>query len=109
MTSEEFWKEDPKLFSSYQKAYMEKQKRENEQQNYSNWLQGLYIYDGLQKSLTDFGYGFLAGKRNENRETYPERPYDLFGNKKKKQIEAKELARKRNQQNLNFWATIKKQ
>ena len=108
MTSEEFWKDDPKLFSSYQKAYIEKVKRDNERQNYSNWLQGLYIYDGFQKSLTDFGYGFLAGKRNTNRETYPERPYDLFGNEKKRKLEAKEIARRKNQESLNFWATIKK-
>lgn len=108
MTSEEFWKDDPKLFSSYQKAYIEKTKRENEKINYSNWLQGLYIYDGLQKSLTDFGYGFLAGKRNENRETYPNEPYDLFGNKKNKKLIEKEIAKQRNQKSLNFWATIKK-
>lgn len=108
MTSEEFWKDNPKLFSSYQKAYMEKTKRNNEITNYSNWLQGLYIYDGLQKSLTDFGFGFLAGKKNPDRETYPNEPYDLFGNNKKKMIEKKEIARRRNQESLNFWATIKK-
>lgn len=108
MTSEEFWEDDPKLFSSYQKAYMEKIKRDNEQINYSNWLQGLYIYDGLQKSLTDFGFGFIAGKRNSERETYPNQPYDLFGNGKNKKIQQKEIARKKNQKNLNFWATIKK-
>ena len=107
MTSEEFWKDDPKLFSSYQKSYVEKQKRDNEKQNYINWLQGLYIYDGLQKSLTDFGYGFLAGKKNNHRETYPEKPYDLFGSKEKERLRQKEIARKKNQQSLNFWATLK--
>ena len=82
MTSKEFWKDDPKLFSSYQKAYVEKTKKKYEEINYSNWLQGLYIYDGLEKSLKDFGYAFLAGKENINREFYPSKPYDLFGNKK---------------------------
>lgn len=107
MTSEEFWKDDPKLFSSYQKAYIEKNKRENEKINYGNWLQGLYIYNGLQKSLTDFGYGFIAGKSNPNKEGYPTEPYDLFGNKEKKKLKRKEKVRKQNQSNLNFWARLK--
>ena len=108
MTSEEFWKDDPKLFSSYQKAYIEKTKKKYEEINHSNWLQGLYIYDGLEKSLKDFGYGFLAGKENPNRECYPSEPYDLFGNKKENKIKERERVRKENQKNLNFWARLKK-
>ena len=108
MTSEEFWKDDPKLFSSYRKAFEEKTKRENVLINYSNWLQGLYIYDGFKKGLTDFGFSFLAGKKNPDRETYPSEPYDLFGEKEKKTIEKKKLEEKKNQQNLVFWATLKK-
>lgn len=108
MTSEEFWKDDPKLFSSYQKAYEEKIKREYETINHSNWLQGLYIYDGLEKSLKDFGYGFLAGKTDPNRQTYPEKPYDLFGNQANKKVEEREKVRKQSQKNLNFWARLKK-
>lgn len=108
MTSEEFWKDDPKLFSSYQKAYVEKTKRDNTLINYSNWLQGLYIYDGLKKSLTDFGFSFVAGKSNPNKDTYPSEPYDLFGEKEQKVIERKEIEQKKNQEYLNFWATIKK-
>ena len=108
MTSEEFWKDDPKLFYSYQKAYIEKTKRENTKTNYSNWLQGLYIYDGLRKSLADFGFSFVAGKQNPNQETYPSEPYDLFGDKENKEIREKERMIKKNQENLNFWATIKK-
>lgn len=111
MTSEEFWKDDPKLFSSYQKSYIEKKKREYETINMSSWLQGLYIYDGLEKSLKDFGYGFIAGKQNPNREIYPQEPYDLFKNKETKdldKIKEREKVRKENQKNLNFWARIKK-
>lgn len=108
MTSEEFWKDDPKLFSSYQKAYIEKTKRENKTTNYSNWLQGLYIYDGLRKSLADFGYGFIAGKKNPSKETYPVEPYDLFGEKEERNKREKKEAQIKNQQSLNFWATIKK-
>lgn len=108
MTSEEFWKDDPKLFSSYQKAYIEKEKRNNERNNMSSWLQGLYIFDGFNKSLTSFGYGFLAGKENPNKESYPNEPYDLTGEKKNKKIQEKEKVQKQNQQNLNFWARIKR-
>ena len=108
MTSEEFWKDDPKLFSSYRKAYEEKTKRENVRINYSNWLQGLYIYDGFRKGLIDFGYSFLAGKQNPNRETYPSEPYDLFGNKETEQVNKKKIEQKKNQEYLNFWATLKK-
>lgn len=108
MTSEEFWRDDPKLFSSYQKAYMEREKRNSEKINYSNWLQGLYVYDGLEKSLTDFGYGFLAGKQNPHREIYPNQPYDLFGTQKQEKVHERAKVRKESQKNLNFWARIKK-
>jgi len=108
MTSEEFWKDDPKLFSSYRKAYVEKTKREYSLINYSNWLQGLYIYDGFKKGLTDFGFSFIAGKQNPKRETYPSEPYDLFGDKENEQLKKKKIEQKKNQQNLVFWATIKK-
>lgn len=108
MTSEEFWKDDPKLFSSYQKAYVEKTKRENKLINQSSWLQGLYIYDGLRKSLRDFGYAFIAGKKNLDKDLYPSEPYDLFGEKEGKEKKKKEMEQKKNQEYLNFWATIKK-
>ena len=108
MTSEEFWKDDPKLFSSYQKAYIEKTKKENKLINYSKWLQGLYIYDGFKKGLTDFGFAFISGKKNPNQEAYPSEPYDLFGDKKEKDIEKKKIEQRKNQEYLNFWATIKK-
>lgn len=104
MTSEEFWKDDPRLFSSYQTAYINDKKREIEERNYSNWLQGMYIYDGLTKSLTSFGYGFLAGKRNPNDSSYPNKPYDLSG---KTKLDKKKEKAKENQANLNFWARIK--
>ena len=108
MTSEEFWKDDPKLFSSYEKAYIEKAKRNNTLTNYSNWLQGLYIYDGMTKSLKNFGFSFLAGKRNPESEAYPSEPYDLFGEKEEKKAIEKKQAQRKNQDYLNFWATIKK-
>jgi hypothetical protein len=108
MTSEEFWKDDPKLFSSYQKAYIEKAKRNNATMNFSNWLQGLYIYDGLKKSLADFGCAFIAGKKNQQKESYPSEPYDIFGDKEEKDLQKKKLEQRKNQDNLVFWATLKK-
>ena len=108
MTSEEFWKDDPKLFSSYRKAYLEKTKRDNIITNYSNWLQGLYVYDALRKNLLDYGYMFVLGKRNPNKETYPSEPYDLFGEKEEKKARKKQIEQSKSQNYLNFWATIKK-
>lgn len=77
-------------------------------ENYSNWIQGLYIYKGLQLSLTDFGYGFLAGKRNPNNDRYPDKPFDLFDTENNDKIKEKEKVRKESLKNLNFWASIKK-
>lgn len=108
MTSEEFWKDDPKLFSSYEKAYVDKVKRNNQVTNFSNWLQGLYIYDGFRKSLRDFGYSFVAGKRNPDKESYPSEPYDIFEEKEEKKAKEKKEAQRRNQESLTFWATFKK-
>ena len=108
MTSEEFWKDDPKLFSSYQKAYIEKIKRENEKINFSNWLQGLYIHNALNVDLTNFGYAFIAGKNPKKDNNYPSEPYDLFGNKKDETLKRKKIKRQENQKNLNFWARLKK-
>lgn len=108
MSSEEFWKDDPKLFSSYLKAYQTIEKRKAEKINYSNWLQGLYIYDGLKKSLKDFGYAFIAGKNDPDFQTYPNKPYDLFGKEENGKVKEREKVKNQNQKNLNFWARLKK-
>lgn len=107
MTSEEFWRDDPKLFSSYEKAYIEREKRKVETINYSNWLQGLYIYDGLKKSLNDLSYN-VWGKNNPKSETYINEPIDLTGSRKNRKIEERKRVRKESNKNLNFWARIKK-
>lgn len=107
MTSEEFWRDDPKLFSSYRKAYIEKEKRNFEIINQSSWIQGLYIYDGLKKSLIDLSYN-VWGKTNPQSESYLSEPIDLNGTKEKKKVKERERVRKESQKNLNFWARIKK-
>ena len=43
-----------------------------------------------------------------NKDTYPNQPYDLFGNKEKQDKIKRDKVRKQNQNNLNFWARIKK-
>lgn len=108
MTSEEFWKDDPKLFSSYMKAYKRKIEQKAEMINQSSWIQGLYNYDGLYKALSGFGYSFLAGKANPNKEGYPSKPYDLFGKEENNKIKEKQRMRELSQKTLNFWASIKK-
>lgn len=107
MTSEEFWRDDPKLFSSYMKSYIENKKREAEMINHTNWLQGLYIYDGLKKSLNDLAFN-VWGKENPEKETYPEKPYDFSKKSGNDIVKEREKVRKKSQKNLNFWARIKK-
>lgn len=51
MSAEEFWKDDPQLFVSYRTSFINKKKREMEENDYKCWLQGLYIHDGMENCL----------------------------------------------------------
>ena len=79
MTSEEFWKDDPQLFVSYRTSFINKKKREKDEQDYICWLQGLYIHHGngliigsLKQLLANM---FSKNKDNKDLGTYPTKPY----------------------------------
>ena len=69
MSIKDFWENDPELFWAYRFSYINKLKRESEQNNYNAWLQGLYFYEGVSIALAN---GF--GKANLK---YPEMPYGM--------------------------------
>ena len=79
MSSQEFWKDDPQLFISYRNAYINKKKRELQENDYKSWLLGLYIHDGNGKlfvSLKQFIGNMVSKHRDTTKiDTYPTKPY----------------------------------
>lgn len=117
MSAEEFWKDDPQLFFAYRTSFINKKKREVEENDYKSWLQGLYIYDGnsrLLASLKQF-IGNMVSKHRDNKkiDSYPSKPYiekqkeEAKTNKEKqKQIERKEQF-KNYHNSLIYFGTMK--
>ena len=83
MSAEEFWKDDPQLFVSYRTYFINKKKREMEEEDYKCWLQGLYIHDGngklfasLKQYLGNLFASMFRGKKDNTKiETYSKKPY----------------------------------
>ena len=69
MTPTQYWDESPYLVVAYRKAYRLKREAENEQA----WLQGLYMYDAFAVCLAN-----VFAKRGAKKQTYIEKPIDLF-------------------------------
>ena len=69
MTPTQYWEESPYLTVAYRKAYRLKRETENEQA----WLQGLYMYDAFAVCLAN-----VFAKRGAKKQTYIEKPIDLF-------------------------------
>lgn len=69
MTYNQFWEESPYLVETYRKAYRLKRETENE----NLWLQGLYVCDAFAVVLQN-----AFKKRGAKRETYLEKPIDIF-------------------------------
>ena len=98
MSAKEFWEDDPQLFVSYRTFFINKQKRKNEELNYACWLQGLYIYDGmnkenarLQQTIFNGFQGFSSNPNflNQDFGTYPKHPYNEHDDEKETQKEKK--------------------
>ena len=115
MSAEEFWKDDPQLFVSYRTSFINKKKREMEENDYKSWLQGMYIHDGNGKlilSLKQFLSNIVAGifkKPHESKEipTYPAKPYmELEKDNKKEQSHNKY---KEFEDSLVYYGTLKQQ
>lgn len=79
MSAEEFWKCDPQLFISYRNAFINKKKRELQENDYKSWLLGLYIHDGNGKLFTSLKQfiGNMVSKHKDTTkiDTYPTKPY----------------------------------
>lgn len=86
MSNREFWEEDPELLWAYRKSYMDKAKIKNEIDNYNAWLNGLYVYDAISKSL----YNSFGRKETQPTINYTEKPYDFNAKPKTKEEIAKE-------------------
>lgn len=69
MTYDQYWEGDPYMAVAYRKAYRLRRESENE----SLWLQGLYVFDAFSAVLEN-----AFAKRGAARQTYLERPIDLF-------------------------------
>ena len=76
MSVKEFWEDDPELFWAYRFSYINKLKRETEQNNYNAWLQGLYFFEGVSIAIAN-----SFGKANLK---YPEMPYGMEKEEKEK-------------------------
>ena len=76
MSIKDFWENDPELFWAYRFSYINKLKRESEQNNYNAWLQGAYFFEGVSIALSN-GFGNSKLK-------YPEMPYGMEENKHNK-------------------------
>ena len=86
MTYEQFWYGTPFLAKMFEKAHLIKRKREN----YMLWLQGVYIYDALNSSLS-----YALGSKNSKHIDYPKKPYDVFEKtKEEKELEKEEAKQK---------------
>ena len=89
MPNKEFWEEDPELLWAYRKSYIAKKKFQSEIQNYNAWLNGLYVYDAINKSI----YNNFNRKGNQKTLNYIEKPYDFNAkHKDKKELEKERRA-----------------
>ena len=115
MSAEEFWKDDPQLFVSYRTYFINKKKREMEEEDYKCWLQGLYIHDGngkLFSSLKQFLANLVAsitrGKKDNTKiETYPEKPYFETAKEEKEKIKIEQNKYKEYENSLLYFGTMK--
>lgn len=119
MSAEEFWKDDPQLFISYRTSFINKKKRELEENDYKSWLQGLYIYDGngklmvsLKQHISNIISKLFKGRTDvQEIPTYPAKPYMEL----KKEQKIKEEENKRNKKykeyenSLMYFGTLKQQ
>lgn len=72
MTYEQFWKDDPTIAKYYYKAYIMKEKRKVEIDEWHMWKQGVYIYEALC-DVSPVLHAF--SKKGTKPLPYPEQPY----------------------------------
>lgn len=74
MTYEQFWEDDPIIAKYYYKAYIMKEKRKIEQDEWHMWKQGVYIYEALC-DVSPILHAFA--KKGSKPLPYPEKPYGI--------------------------------
>ena len=79
MSSSEYWDGDSSLPRYFRRAFKMKQERDNE----LAWLNGLYVYDALMSSLSNFD------QNKNNRKTYAKKPYSFDKEELKKENDDK--------------------
>lgn len=119
MSAEEFWKMDPQLFVSYRNAFINKKKRELEENDYKSWLTGLYTHDGntklfasLKQFIANLVASFVKGKKDTTEiEKYPSKPYSqLEKEREEKEIKEKIDRKKKYEEyedSLRYFGTMK--
>lgn len=85
MTEKQYWDRD----STLTKFYREADKLRQERRNYDMWLQGMYIYDGIQR-LAPILRAF--GKKGTKAEPYVKEPYPITAEEQKRAQERAEQA-----------------
>lgn len=87
MSTREFWHDEPELLWAYRKSYIDKLKLQKELDNKNAWLNGLYIFDALTKSL----YNSFGRKQGQSPQNYLVEPIDFNQEPKtKEEIEREE-------------------
>ena len=98
MSTREFWNEEPELLWAYRKSYMDKLEIERELSNYNAWLNGLYVFEAVSKSL----YNSFGRKETEAVISYAERPFDFKEDPKetarKERLKVEEKIKERNRE-----------
>lgn len=98
MSNREFWEEDPELLWAYRKSYMDKMKVQSELNNYNAWLNGVYVFDAISKSL----YNSFGRKEGQPIEYYKNSPIDFSKTKedleKEERLKVEEQIKERNRQ-----------
>lgn len=115
MSAEEFWKDDPQLFVSYRTSFINKKKREVEEEDYKSWLKGLYVYDGNGKLFASLKQ-FINNMVSKNKDRTEIKPYTIkpYSELEKEKIKEEKEIQKKNkykeyENSLVYFGTLKQQ
>ena len=115
MSAEEFWKDDPQLFVSYRTSFINKKRRELEEEDYKSWLKGLYVYDGNGKLFASLKQ-FINNMVSKNKDRTEIKPYTIkpYSELEKEKIKEEKEIQKKNkykeyENSLVYFGTLKQQ
>lgn len=100
MTTEEFWKGEPRVFISYIKKY----EHELDDMNYQSWLIGLYVHKAVRTVLDN-----AFSDKGSIKDTYFEKPLEELNSNYKYDKEEKQENKNKNYRNqVNYWSKFGK-